>query len=279
MESRGSAAGRLARMLFDENWSDWLPIYAWVVVHDEGIILVDTGETAAVHQKGYHPSWHPFYRRAVRFSVHPEEEIGPQLKALGIAARDIRHVVLTHLHTDHAGGLMHLTGSQIWVSRQEWQRATGPGAKLLGYVPHRLPKWLDPEFICFRDTPVGPFARSMPLTQRGDVRIIPTPGHTPHHISVLVIGSPSYFIAGDSSYNQELLLAGKVDGVSPDQEISLDTLNRIKRLAKERPLVYLPSHDQGSQERLTRNSVLVEKAETTEAAVTLLSTCQIPRCL
>jgi hypothetical protein len=37
-------------------------------------------EHACVHQKGYFPSWHPFYRRAAQFSVHPNEEIGPQLR-------------------------------------------------------------------------------------------------------------------------------------------------------------------------------------------------------
>ena len=61
-------------------------------------------------------------RRAVHFSVHPEEELGPQLRALGVGARDIRHVVLTHLHTDHAGGLFHVTGVRTWVARGEFDR-------------------------------------------------------------------------------------------------------------------------------------------------------------
>src|SRR5215510_8296375 len=121
MESRGEGPARIAHMLFDEEWSAWLPIFAWVIEHDEGIIVVDTGETSRVHERGYHPRWHPFYRRAVHFSVHPAEELGPQLRALGIGPRDVRHVVLTHLHTDHAGGLQHVTGSRVWVSRGEFE--------------------------------------------------------------------------------------------------------------------------------------------------------------
>lgn len=261
MESRGNGLARIAHMLFDDEWSEWLPIYAWVIEHDEGVILVDTGETSRVHELGYHPSWHPFYRRAVNFSVHPEEELGPQLRALGIQARDVRHVVLTHLHTDHAGGLAHVTGSMIWVSRLEWQKASGFPGKLQGYLPHRWPKWWDPHFITFDNRAFGPFTQSMPLTKRGDVLVVPTPGHTPHHISLVVCGSPSYLLAGDTSYNQRLLIEGKVDGVSPDEEVSRQTMLRIMALAKQQPLVYLPSHDPESEQRLLRNSLLEQRTE------------------
>ena len=265
-ESRRKGLARLADMLFDEEWTDWLPIYAWVIEHEEGIIVVDTGETSRVHERGYHPSWHPFYRRASRFSVHPDEEIGFQLRSLGIGARDVKQVVLTHLHTDHAGGLVHLTGSKFWVAQGELKRASGWGGKIQGYLPHRWPKGWEPEFIRFEDRPLGPFQQSMSLTKKGDVLIVPTPGHTPDHVSVVVCGSPSFFLAGDTSYNQKLLLEGKVDGVSPDEDVSRGTLRKIVALAKERPLVYLPSHDPESEERLVRGMVIEESAEKMLAA-------------
>ncbi len=261
MESRGKGLARMANMLLDEEWTDWLPIYAWAIEHEEGIILVDTGETSRVHERGYHPRWHPFYRRAVRFSIHPEEELGPQLRWLGIAARDVRHVVLTHLHTDHAGGLAHVTGSRTWVAQQEMQRARGLGGRILGYLPHRWPRWWAPEFLRFEERAIGPFRESVPLTKRGDVVVVPTPGHTPHHVSVMVLGEPAYFLAGDTSYNQGLLLAGKVDGVSPDAAVARETLRRIAMLGRERPLVYLPSHDPQSEKRLAGNVVLKEQAQ------------------
>ena len=256
MEARSTGQIRLAHVLFDDDWSEWLPIYAWVIEHEEGILVVDTGETSRVHERGYHPSWHPFFRRATQFSVHPDEEIGPQLRNLGITPRDVRHVVLTHLHTDHAGGLANFTGSKIWVAQQELRRASGLGGILQGYLPHRWPKWWQPEFIRLENQPFGPFQQTMPLTKRGDVLIVPTPGHTPHHVSVVVDGAPSFFLAGDTSYNQQLLLAGKVDGVSPNESVSHQTSDKIIALGKERPLVYLPSHDPESEQRLIHESVL-----------------------
>ena len=255
-ESKGKGLARVTNMLFDPEWTEWLPIYAWAIEHDEGVILVDTGETSRVHQRGYFPSWHPFYRRATHFSVHPDEEIGTQLRALGISPRDVRQVVLTHLHTDHAGGLTDLTNARFWVSQQEFQRASGIGGRIQGYLPNRWPRWWQPTFIQFDRGAFGPFEKSMFLTKSGDVLIVPTPGHTPHHISVVVCGSPTLFFAGDTSYNQELLIAGKIDGVSPDVNVAKSTLARIAALAKEQPLVYLPSHDPQSEERLLNRSVL-----------------------
>ena len=255
-ERRNRGIGRITDMLFDKEWTEWLPIYAWVIEHEEGVIVVDTGETSRVHERGYHPAWHPFYRRAVHFSVHPDEEIGPQLRGLGISPRDVRQVVLTHLHTDHAGGLAHLTGSKFWVSGPEWKSSNGLRGRLQGYLPHRWPKWWQPDFICFEDRPFGTFSQSMSITRRGDVVIVPTPGHTPDHVSVIVGGSPSFFLAGDTSYNEQLLIAGKVDGVSPDENVARQTMSRIVALANERPLVYLPSHDPDSAERLALQSAL-----------------------
>ena len=89
---------------------------------------------------------------------------------------------------------------------------------------------------------------------------IPTPGHTPGHVSVIVRGAPSIFIAGDTSYTEELLTQGVVDGVSPDEGVARQTNQRILALAREQPLVYLPSHDPQSADRLARLATLTPLA-------------------
>ena len=57
--------------------------------------------------------------------MEPDDEIGPQLRARGFDPGDVRWVVLTHLHTDHAGGLAHFPNSEIVITREEFEYAKG----------------------------------------------------------------------------------------------------------------------------------------------------------
>jgi len=251
VEGRGSGLRRQLNMLRDANWTAALPIYAWVIEHPEGLIVIDTGETARALEPGYFPGWHPFYRRGVREWIKTEEEIGPQLAALGFTARDVRWVVLTHMHTDHAGGLHHFPNTEILVTRKEYQTAKSAGGRLFGYLPQHWPSWFAPRQIDFQPQPFGAFPAHLPLTKAGDVLLVPTPGHSAGHMSVILReGEQSIFFAGDTSYTQQLLLDGKIDGVSSSDRIAHQTIQRIQAYIQSTPTVYLPSHDPASAERL-----------------------------
>lgn len=251
VHGKGSGIRRLVNTFAGRQWSAWLPIYAWLIEHPEGPILVDTGETARTSDPEYFPSWHPYYRRGLELRVEPDQEIGPQLEKRGFSPRDVQKVVLTHLHTDHAGGLHHFPDSEIVINRSEFERASGLQGKLRGYLPQHQPDWLDPTLIDLESRPYGPFPASLPLTDDETVSVVPTPGHTPHHISVVVEDeSIRYFLAGDTSYNQQLLLDGIVDGVAPDDRSASATHAKIRDLARTKPTVYLPSHDPDSATRL-----------------------------
>ncbi|MBO0342562.1 MAG: N-acyl homoserine lactonase family protein [Bacteroidota bacterium] len=246
----------MAKVLFSKKWADWVPIYAWVIEHEEGFIVVDTGETYKTSVKGYLPKWHPYYALAVDFDVKPEDEIGPQLLKMGIdPKKDVNKVVLTHLHTDHAGGLHHFPNADILIERKEFKNASGLKGILAGYLPHRWPKWLDPILIDLPDKPYFSFDKSMPVTKDGKVMIVATPGHVANHISVIVeIDGIYYFLAGDTSYTQENLLNKVPDGIGTVE--SIGTLENILAFSRENPTIYLPSHDPLIPERIEHEQVV-----------------------
>ena len=68
--------------------------------------------------------------------------------------------------------------------------------------------------------------------------------------TVILIGDVNYFLAGDATYTQQALIEGRVDGVSPREQVSLRTMQTIVKLAQQQPTVYLPAHDTESGHRL-----------------------------
>jgi N-acyl homoserine lactone hydrolase len=250
-EGVGHGRWRLVRTLLDRDWTEPLPIYAFAIEHPEGVIVVDTGETARVGEPGYFPRWQPFFRFAVREYVSPEQEIGHQLERLGIAPSDVRRVVMTHLHTDHAGGLHDFPDHEILVSRAEFDYASGLLGRLRGYPNKRWPEWFRPTLVELTTAAFGPFPASMALTEAGDVTLVPVPGHSPGQMAVVVEDDDhAVFIAGDSSYTEDALLRGVVDGVGPDEDAERLTHERIRAYAAETPTVYLPAHDPETGVRL-----------------------------
>lgn len=248
IEGRGHGLWRLTQPILSREWADWSPVYAWAIEHPEGVIVVDTGANAGLKSL---PRWHPYFRFAVRFDIEPEQEMGPQLRSRGIGARDVRTVVLTHLHVDHDGGLAHFAHSRILASGDEIARASGIGGAILGYLPNRWPKWFNPEPLVWQPSRFGPFQQSVRLTKAGDVVAVPTPGHTPSHLSVIVRdGEDQIMLAGDASYLESTMLNGTVDGVSPNEAAATATLAGIRELCAQHPTIYLPSHDPRSSERL-----------------------------
>jgi N-acyl homoserine lactone hydrolase len=157
----------------------------------------------------------------------------PQLRAIGVTAADIKHVVLSHLHYDHGGCLAQFRHAIVWIQRREFEHAFGP----------------DPGFPYFRDEYAIPGLQWQLCD--GDwelmpgLRFIDTRGHTEGHQSAL-IGLPETgtvilpFDAGDlqENFDREVL-----PGESCDDAAALASLLRIKTLAAQLRATVLFFHD------------------------------------
>jgi len=73
--------------MLDKEWTGPHPIYAYLIDHPEGLLLVDTGDTARKSEHGYMLRLNPFFRYCIEIRVAPEEEIGTQLPAMAVNSR------------------------------------------------------------------------------------------------------------------------------------------------------------------------------------------------
>ncbi len=218
------------------------PIHAWVIEHDGARILVDAGESSAVGDI-------PF----ARFEVGREDEIDSALESIAVAPGDIDTVILTHMHGDHMDGAVHLGDRPVLVTREELAYSKTAMARIFARVLKQpIPEGVRFEPIAFDGPPFGAFPASRKLTGDGRVLAVPTPGHTPGHLSVLCVDDEGrhVFIAGDVTDSLEQLQARRPDAVGPKPRVHVKTLERILAHTREHPTVYLPSHDPGSVLRL-----------------------------
>lgn len=194
---RPKARARGARRYLPGGWSErTMPVNAFLIEHPDGLCLFDAGQTAQTTRAGYLPRWHPFLRLA-RFELSAMDEAPAQLRRLGHDPSEVRWLVLSHLHTDHVGGVDAFASAEVLVSRVEWERATGVRGRLRGYLPQHWPAGLAPRLVDFTGPPVGPFSGSFDLASDGRLLLVPTGGHTPGHAAMLIRGEPGYLCAGD----------------------------------------------------------------------------------
>jgi N-acyl homoserine lactone hydrolase len=206
---RGPRRSRGALRYVRLEWSDEaLVVNAFLIEHPRGLLLVDAGQGAAAAVPGYLPRWHPFLRIA-RFELTQDDEVAARIRDLGFRPDDVRSIVLTHLHTDHVGGLSGFSAAtEVVVARAEWQRATGLRGALRGYVPKQWPSRLEPHLVELDGPPLGPFGASLDLLGDGTVHLVPLPGHTPGQIGVLVHGAErDALVGGDVAHDRRELAA------------------------------------------------------------------------
>jgi N-acyl homoserine lactone hydrolase len=231
-----------------------LPIHVWAVEHEDRVLLVDTGETASARNV-------PF----ARFDVSHEDELPGALHAAGLSVEDVAEVVLTHHHGDHVDGTVHLR-APVRMHTEELDHLREPFSRVMRRVLRQpLPQGFSPQTFELRDGPFGAFERSLALSRDGRIVAVPTPGHTPGHISVICVNDEGrhVMLAGDVSDTLEQLHAQRADAVAPDPEVHRASLARILEHCRAHPTVYLPSHDPDSARRL-RESSTVSPGEGTE---------------
>lgn len=173
-----------------------------------GLVLIDTGYGL---KDVHHPHRKPNERitKAMRtmlnIKLREEETAIRQIEALGFSPADVRHIVLTHLDFDHAGGLEDFPDAMVHVMDEEFSAATGPRK---GFVPRNRyrPSQFDEVTNWRRYTGQGEswFGFDTVRGLKGlppEILMVPLPGHTWGHAGVAIQSDAGWVLhAGDAYF-------------------------------------------------------------------------------
>jgi N-acyl homoserine lactone hydrolase len=243
---------RFPVMMSDPRITGWLDCTAWLIDHPERRILVDTGESAGFGTPAYFGAaarrMGRIYPRIIDATAAPGNDLPAMVATTGHRLADIDLCVLTHTHSDHVGNLDALGAStRLLVSPEELVPAARSG-RLLPKLPQdgRVQQTL-------RDRTREAFGPVMPLTERGDVFVVATPGHTAGHQSVVIdLGARRIVLAGDAAFDDDQVARGTIPGIVEQRRATLATYDLLNRSAQEKPTLTLFTHDPANAAKLAR---------------------------
>jgi len=243
----GPAGLRLPAIMADRRWTEWMPITAFAIEHPDGLYVVDTGETSDIVRPDYAACdtiTGLFYRRNLRFIVDRQDEIGLQMQRVGLAPERVSAVVMTHLHSDHMGGMGWFEHAPFLISEASLNGHSGA-------LMCRVPSAAERIATAYAERTAGAFTNSHALTRDGAISIVPTPGHTTGHQSVLIEDEgKSVCIAGDAAFSRDQVLAGGIAGIVEDRRAAISTIATLKTQLDAFRTALLPCHDAGNRSRL-----------------------------
>jgi N-acyl homoserine lactone hydrolase len=225
-----------------------IPIVAFLVEHPGvGAMLVDTGFHAGVAAKPGEAFGRAGGLIFKGLKMKPEQAVPGQLRERGMDLRDIRVVVMTHLHSDHASGISQFPDATFVVSDKEWDAAS-EGGLTSGYFKRQFDHAFDWRLLDFESEEADSFAsfgRAFDLFGDGSVRLVFTPGHTLGHFSVILrLKGREALIAGDAIYTMRALRDSALPYRMEDEHLFRRSLKEIQLYAKETPdAVVIPGHD------------------------------------
>jgi len=175
-----------------------------LVRHPAGDLLIDTGNSSHFDDEirsFRFATWLKLTLLAGELKV--ESPLPQRLRQIGEDPAKLRWAILSHVHLDHAGGLMDLPPMPVLLTQEELQFANDPQVQAQGYViavhVQKFPPIAAPT-LKFDPVPYETFDESADLYSDGSVVVVPLRGHTPGSLGIFVNLSPErrLFYVGDA---------------------------------------------------------------------------------
>ena len=214
-----------------------------VETDNDGLVLVETG-FGLLDIKSPELSLGEDFLAWAQPVLDREETAVRQITRLGYAPGDVRHVLLTHLHRDHTGGLPDFPHAGVHVHVDEHEAAMTSGR-----YPHQAhwahgPRWITFN-SCDGDDWYGFKRVRQPTGLPSEILLIPLGGHSPGHTAVAILNDDGWLVhAGDTYYYHGEIqpdpapappFLDSLQGAGEtDRALRLSNLHRLRSLAHDR---------------------------------------------
>ncbi|MGE7136639.1 MBL fold metallo-hydrolase [Luteibacter sp. NPDC031894] len=243
-----------------------LVCHCLLIEADDGLVLVDTGF-------GLNDVHHPrdrlsaFFLALVKPAFREEMTAIRQIERLGFRGTDVRHIVMSHLDFDHAGGLDDFPHATVHLLRRERDDALAQRT-WMDRQRFRPQQWMHRDlwrtYVAGQGENWFGFERVQRLDGiRGDVLLVPLPGHTHGHCGIAVRGEAGWlFLAADAYFHEREMDVARpycTPGLrfyqwmlEKDRDARLTNQLRLRALAAEHDgeVKVFCSHDAAEFERL-----------------------------
>ena len=200
------AAARAACLLAPVRRRVTLPVFAYLIRHPRGLILVDAGWSRAVSPRG-EPDAAALSRevpgpgaRLLMGWVEEGRTAAEQLRALGVGGEDLFCLLLTTLDADHVSGARELTGvKRVLIPQEElfWSYRAGAGRG------RPLTEGLPVEPFWYHGSTDAPTGWACDLFGDGSVSLVNLPGHTNGTCGVLLRSGGRFLVlCSDAGYGK-----------------------------------------------------------------------------
>lgn len=233
-----------------------------LVRHPAGDLLIDTGNSSRFREEvSIYPLWLRVKLNSLAGQLNPQIPLPDLLRRARENPNQVRWVILSHVHLDHAGGLMDLPHLPVLMTREELRFANDPQAQSKGYVIGAYTKNFakpDAPTLQFDRIPYEIFDESADLYKDGSVVVVPLSGHTPGSVGIFVNLSRTrrFFYVGDTVDDERgfaqrvgkpLLLRDSDNDPQKANQI-VGQLHLLHQLVPE--LAIIPAHGRSAYQKL-----------------------------
>jgi len=223
---------------------------AVLIRHPKGDVLIDTGLGKNIHQQFEENSF--IDRQLFRF-----EDLNPvysQLQKAHYSPSNIRKIIPTHLHWDHASGIEDFPDADVWVQKAELKQAKqgSAPAHLQSQLNAPSTQW---HFFELQNSPYKGFKRSLDLYQDGSIVLVDLSGHSAAQVGIFltVSSGAQFFFIGDTTWTTKGIkdnaprsdLIKWLVHLNFSDEKNETQIARLHQLSKDhKNITLVPAHDE-----------------------------------